>query len=231
MVLAGSPDKLPVTARAHFNREKTAELARRGAVAMVSVLTPREQARSPWASILGGSRFPRMRLIGSDGALMDDYPSLRALAVVNLTSAEKLFAKSPRPVAAVFAASERGEPQAFDLGLEFALGARATTVRVESANILAQIPGRDPTLAGEPVVITSHLDHLGIGSGADGDVIYNGAYDNAIGIGIVLAMAEQLARGPAPRRPILFMRATSTFRTFKQLTPLSGHVWRNVWLP
>lgn len=223
VVLAGSPDKLPVTARAHFNREKTAELARRGAVAMVSVITPREQARSPWASVLGGSRFPRMRLIGPGGALMDDYPELRALATVNLTAADKLFVQAPRAAAEVFAASERGEPQAFDLGLEVTLSARATTARTESANILARIPGTDPTLAGEPIVITSHLDHLGIGSGVEGDAIYNGAYDNAIGIGIVLAMAEQLAAGPAPRRPILFAALTGEEKGLLGADHLAAH--------
>lgn len=209
VVLAGSPEQMPATARAHFNREKTAELARRGAVAFVTLVTPREQARSPWAATLSGARFPRMRLMAEDGSLIDDYPGLRALAAVNVTAAEKLFVRAPRPAAEAFAASERGEPQAFPLGIELILAGRATTSAVESVNVLARLPGTDPSLAGEPVVITSHLDHLGLGAGVDGDTIYNGAYDNAVGIGIVLALAEQLASGPAPRRPVLFAALTA----------------------
>lgn len=209
VILAGSPDQLPATARAHFNREKTAELARRGAVAVVSVLTPREQNRSPWAAILAGARFPRMRLMAPAGGLIDDYPELRATAVVSLAAAEKLLAGGPRPAADVFAAGERGEPQAFALGFEIGLSARAETLPVESGNVLGLIPGTDPSLAGEPIVITSHLDHLGLGLPVNGDGIFNGAYDNAIGIGIVLAMAERLADGPPLRRPVLFAALTA----------------------
>lgn len=223
VTLAGSPDRLPATARAHFNREKPAELARRGAVAMITIFTPREAGRTPWAAVLSGSSFPRMRLVGPDGVLMDDYPELRAVASVNVTAAEKLFAKAPRTAAEAFAASERGEPQAFPLGVDIVLAGQATTQRVASANVLARIPGRDPSLAGEPIVITSHLDHLGLGSGADEDRIYNGAYDNAIGIGIILAMAEELAAGPAPLRPILFAALTGEEKGLLGADHLAAH--------
>ena len=223
VMLAGSPDKLPVTARAHFNREKSAELARRGAVAMITVFTPREVARSPWAAILAGSSFPRMRLIAPNGALMDDYPELRATGGVNVTAAGKLFVKAPRTAAEAFAASERGEPQAFALGVEITLAGQATTARVSSANVLGLIRGSDPSLAAEPIVITSHLDHLGVGAGAGGDLIYNGAYDNAIGTGIILAMAEQMAVGPAPRRSILFAALTGEEKGLLGADHLAAH--------
>jgi Zn-dependent M28 family amino/carboxypeptidase len=134
---------------------------------------------------------------------------LRATASVNRAAAGALFKHAGRTVEQAFAASERSEPQAFPLHVEIALGSKAEVSDVRSANVLGWLPGRDPALAGEPLVISSHLDHLGIGPAIDGDTIYNGALDNATGTAIVLAVAEQLARGPRLRRPVLFASVTA----------------------
>ena len=64
--------------------------------------------------------------------------------------------------------------------------------RTESANVLAVLPGVDPKLRNEHIVLTAHLDHLGRGAAVNGDSIYNGAHDNALGVGILLEIAEAL---------------------------------------
>jgi hypothetical protein len=73
--------------------------------------------------------------------------------------------------------------------------------------VLGVVPGSDPTLRSEYVVMTAHLDHLGIGAPDEhGDSIYNGADDNASGVAGVLAAARAVARlRPAPRRSVLFL--------------------------
>jgi Zn-dependent M28 family amino/carboxypeptidase len=76
---------------------------------------------------------------------------------------------------------------------------------VQSANVLGLIEGSDPELQDEVVIYTAHHDHLGIGTpNEDGDTIYNGAYDNASGVAIVMAIAKAyLALPEPPRRSVL----------------------------
>ena len=82
----------------------------------------------------------------------------------------------------------------------------ATIERVVSANVLGLIEGSDPELKDEVVIYTAHHDHLGIGTpNEEGDVIYNGAMDNASGVSQLMAIAQAiLAMDQAPRRSTLF---------------------------
>lgn len=223
VILAGSPAQLPSTARAHYSRRKTAELARRGAVAIVSIETPAEERRTPWALAVSRGRFPTMRLVEPDGALFEAYPEIRATASTSRAAGAALFQHAPRPIEAVFAASERGEPQAFALGIEIALAARATVKDSASANVLGRWPGSDPALAGEPLVITAHLDHIGLGPVVAGDRLYNGALDNALGTAVLLEIAERIAAGPRLPRPVLFAALTAEEKGLLGAYYLSRH--------
>lgn len=223
VVLAGSPTKLPSTARAHYSRNKSAELSSRGAVGVITLETPAEERRTPWAIQVNRSRFPSMRLIQEDGSLFEAFPELRASAGVSRAAAAAFFGEGTPTLEAVFAASERSEPQAFPLGIEVTLAGRAEVGEATSANVLGWLAGTDPALAGEPLVITCHLDHLGIGQPVKGDTIYNGALDNAVGTSIVLAMAEELANGPRPRRPVLFAALTAEEKGLLGAYHLSRH--------
>lgn len=69
--------------------------------------------------------------------------------------------------------------------------------------------GSDPRLTNEYVVYSSHLDHLGIGAPVEDDSIYNGMYDNALGVAMMMEIARALAAMPVPpRRSILFLAVT-----------------------
>lgn len=209
VILAGAPNKLPSTARAHYSRNKSAELVARGAVGVISLETPAEERRTPWAIQVSRGRFPTMRLINPDGSLLEAFPELRASASVSRAAANAFFGSDTPPVEAVFAAAERSEPQAFPLGLEVTLAGKAEIGETSSANVLGWLPGTDPALARDPLVITCHLDHLGVGQAVNGDAIYNGALDNAVGTAIVLALAEEIATGPRLRRPVLIAALTA----------------------
>jgi len=63
-------------------------------------------------------------------------------------------------------------------------------------------------LRNEFVVLTAHLDHLGIATVGEGDRLYNGAMDNASGIAVLLQIARDLAKKKAPRRSIVFAAVT-----------------------
>jgi hypothetical protein len=80
--------------------------------------------------------------------------------------------------------------------------------RRQAFNVVGMIPGGDPALRHEAVIVGAHYDHVGVGRAVDGDSIYNGADDDASGTVAVLEIARALARGPAPKRTILFFLAT-----------------------
>jgi len=71
-------------------------------------------------------------------------------------------------------------------------------------NAVGKIEGRDPALRSSVVLLTAHLDHLGVGREVNGDSIYNGADDDASGTSAVLELARSLALGARPRRTVIF---------------------------
>lgn len=96
------------------------------------------------------------------------------------------------------------------LGIDASIALENTLRPVESRNVLARLDGRDPDLRDELVVYTAHWDHLGIGPEVDGDRIYNGARDNAVGVAGMLEIARAFTRLPSPtRRSILFLATTA----------------------
>jgi Zn-dependent M28 family amino/carboxypeptidase len=76
-----------------------------------------------------------------------------------------------------------------------------------SENVVAVLPGAER--AGEHVVVTAHLDHLGVGPKVGDDAIYNGATDDAAGVGAIIEMARAFAALPKrPPRSVLFLAVT-----------------------
>ena len=71
-------------------------------------------------------------------------------------------------------------------------------------NAIGIVRGTDPTLQHAAVLLSAHLDHLGIGEPVKGDNIYNGADDDASGTTAVLELARALGAGPRPRRTVVF---------------------------
>lgn len=80
--------------------------------------------------------------------------------------------------------------------------------RLQSANVVGVMPGSDPVLKDETVLVTAHYDHIGFGRAVDGDSINNGADDDASGVTAVIEMAKALRKGPKPKRTIVFMAIT-----------------------
>jgi len=214
VVLEGAPAGFPDSQRAHYSgRAKTDELVARGAIGIVTVDTPQEEARVPWERKKKLSWNPRMRRLDAAGVPVDAYPEIKASASVSLAAAPRLFAGAAQNAAEAFAAAGDGRFNSFELPVELSLSVRNSLARAASVNVIGLLRGSDPALAGEYVVLTAHLDHLGRGTAFDGDDIYNGALDNAAGISILLETARALADSPArPRRSILFIALTAEER-------------------
>jgi aminopeptidase YwaD len=71
-------------------------------------------------------------------------------------------------------------------------------------NAVGIIHGSDPALKSQAILLSAHLDHLGVGKSVNGDSIYNGADDDASGVTAVLELARALANGNKPQRTVLF---------------------------
>jgi Zn-dependent M28 family amino/carboxypeptidase len=77
-------------------------------------------------------------------------------------------------------------------------------------NVVGLLPGADRELRDTYVLVSAHYDHLGLGPPVDGDAIYNGVIDNAIGVAGALEMARVLAATPdPPARSVVFLFPTA----------------------
>ncbi|MDP6675635.1 MAG: M28 family peptidase, partial [Gammaproteobacteria bacterium] len=136
-----------------------------------------------------------------------EKPRSQVEAWMTEEAAGKLVAMAGEDLPAMITAARSRDFEPVPLGVTTSLILNNTITGKETANVLGILPGSDPELAGEVVVLTAHHDHLGIGEPDEtGDRIYNGAEDNGIGMGIVLAIANAYASMPvAPRRSMLML--------------------------
>lgn len=81
---------------------------------------------------------------------------------------------------------------------------------IDGQNVVARLPGSDPELASEAVVFSAHHDHLGHGAAVNGDSIFNGAWDNASGVSLLLNLARMYSLEPESiRRSLYFVTVTA----------------------
>lgn len=210
-ILPNAPARFPSEQRAHFASRllKAENAARRGAVGMLFLRTPEDEARLPWDRVVQNTDAT-VRWLHPDGTPESTFPTLRGAAALSLAGTRKLFASSRVPLEGVFAQAAKGRPTPFALGATVRLKNRSEHRRFSSPNVVGRLEGSDPALKDTYVVFSAHLDHIGVGAPENGDAIYNGAYDNATGTAVVLEAARTLAAlRERPRRSILFMFVTS----------------------
>ncbi|MGZ8313097.1 MAG: M28 family metallopeptidase [Allosphingosinicella sp.] len=205
VVLNGTPGGTPSDVAAHLNAEKLRMAAERGAIGLISIRSEAETERTPWTRYVRAAGRPATTWVDRDGQPFRAN-NLRFNAIVDRPVAEALFAGAPRTLAQARRAAVAGRPAGFDLGRSVRVERAATEpTRFASPNVVAVLPGTDPALAGEYVLLMAHLDGLGIREASeDGDRIRNGAMDNATGVATLIEVARQLSRPEnRPRRPVL----------------------------
>ena len=80
---------------------------------------------------------------------------------------------------------------------------------LESSNVIAKLEGNDPKLKHDYIVMSAHIDHLGIGEPINGDRIYNGAIDNGSGSALLLDFARSFKENhPSFKRSIILLWVT-----------------------
>ncbi|HEX4854308.1 M28 family metallopeptidase [Arenimonas sp.] len=212
---SGAPATFGNTQRAFHSSglQKMGQLASRGAVGAIGLGNPVDEAKYPWARGARNWQMPGMRLVDAEGKPVDAWPELKATASLGVDGARKLLAGAPMPVDEIFERREKGTLESFDLPGRVTLAGATELKRVDSVNVVAKLEGSDPVLAGEHIAYSAHLDHIGLGAEVDGDGIYNGAFDNALGIAVMLEAATELqADANKPKRSALFVAVTAEER-------------------
>ncbi|MGZ8998775.1 MAG: M20/M25/M40 family metallo-hydrolase, partial [Allosphingosinicella sp.] len=178
----------------------------RGAVGMIALTTPKA-VEIPWARAMGTASQSGMYLADAEHR---DLKKPFVSASFNPATAEKLFGRSGRTFAEVAALADASKPvPGFALGQSLRAEIATRNAPVRSNNVVGLIPGNDPSLRGEYIVLSAHLDHLGVGEPVNGDRIFNGALDNSAGVASLLDIARTLKSGPRPKRSILFVFVTA----------------------
>jgi Zn-dependent M28 family amino/carboxypeptidase len=210
-VFAGLPKGLPSEIAAHLGDTKAEVAAKHGAVGMVTLYTAEAAQRRPWAMMANRGMRPILTWVGPSGKSGDE--GARFAASASDSAAAALFAGAPRNFADVRAEVDRGaDPKGFALKTSLRLERQSKWTTIKSPEVIGMLPGSDPRLKGEYVILMGHLDHLGMRrNGKPGeDAIYNGALDNAAGVATMLEAARAFATSPErPRRSILFIANTA----------------------
>jgi Zn-dependent M28 family amino/carboxypeptidase len=205
LLLTGGPSSIPGPLLAHYQNTRWTYLKAAGAIGVVSIQNPKGQD-IPWERSKLARFLPSMAI--ADPAL--DETSGQQLAVtVNPATAEKFFEGTGHTFKELLALSNAGQvlPR---FGVPASIRATVTvdTQSLSSDNVVGILPGNDPVLKSEYVVLSSHLDHLGVGT-IPGDVIYNGAMDNASGVATLIEAAAAAAAKKGFKRSVIFAAVTA----------------------
>ncbi len=215
VVLTGFPKGLPSEEGAHLDSIKAQEAERHGAVGILAVRTLQADRSYPWERAHDVADDPYFDWVHPDGRVNFIAETVGARATVNRPVANAIFAGAPRSLESVLAAADKpnASPRGFALKTRARIHAEGKAERVPSPNVIGLLRGSDPVLADQYVVLSAHLDHIGIATAKpdapDADVINNGALDNAAGVATMLEVARAAAAaGTKPRRSIVFLATT-----------------------
>jgi Zn-dependent M28 family amino/carboxypeptidase len=204
-VLNNDPDWDPALfegdTRLYYGRwtYKYESAARRGAAGAIIVHTT-PSAGYPWQVVQTSWSGPQFELPAGG------EPRVQLEAWVTDDAARKLLGER-HDLDALIAQAKRRDFRPVPLGITTSIALTNTLSRTPSANVLGVLRGNDATLADQYVVYSAHYDHLGVGEPDEsGDTIFNGARDNASGVGMLLAIGKAFAALPErPRRSIMLL--------------------------
>lgn len=202
VAIQGAPSWIPADERAWLASQQASQAEARGAAAFISVLPPSFEEDVESFDALALKRYSGDRLVLASAG----HSSLLGEAVMGRAGADKLFTKANRSFADHYAQAERttGQPKPVKLKLKGSMRFGSRAVSGSTPNVVGIVPGTDPSLVSEAVVVTAHLDHLGR---RDDDVFFNGALDNAAGVAALLELAKDVAARPE-RRTVIFAATT-----------------------
>ncbi len=208
VLISGSPEPIAAALASHYQTEveRWRAFRKAGAVGIITIPNPASMD-VPWSRTALNRLHPSMELGGLE---FNETQGEKLALYFNPAHADKLFDGSDhnfRELAEL--AKDRKSLPHFPLTASIKAKTKVEKKAVESANLIAKLPGNDLQLKNEYVVLSAHIDHVGIGEPVNGDRIYNGAMDNASGTAVLLDVAASLKKHPENlQRSLLFVFVT-----------------------
>jgi Zn-dependent M28 family amino/carboxypeptidase len=204
--LTGGPSSIPGPLLAHYQATRWEYLKRAGAIGVMSISNPKGMD-IPWDRSKLSRFMPAVAI--ADPAL-DETLGQQVAVSINPATAEKFFIGSGHTFKDLLALSNEGKvlPR-FAVPASARITVAIDATSLDSDNVVGILRGSDPTLRNEYVVVSAHLDHVGVGEPIAGDSIYNGAMDNASGIATMIETAAALAARGGLKRSVVFTAVTA----------------------
>ena len=216
-VTAPPPADAPDNVKSHVGSagERWAALRKAGAVGVATLSTRPPTARPNPPS-------PQPAVLLADPALQESA-GMQVSAAFTRGGAAKLLAGSGHTIDEMDRLIDEKKPlPRFPIAGTLRVETKLEHAAMDSANLIGIYEGSDPRLKAEFVVMSAHLDHVGLGRPVDGDAIYNGAMDDASGVASMIEIARMLkASGARPKRSIAFARAWRQLQSPDGSTPAS----------
>ncbi|MBN2356526.1 M20/M25/M40 family metallo-hydrolase [candidate division KSB1 bacterium] len=173
----------------------------RGARGSILIPNPQEEMKTGWADWRRGFLF-------EDVVLAYSVAGHLSLAL-NPKAARKIFSHAEYSFEQVLEMSRTHALLSFPLNGAVSFRGEFKQREFLAKNVLGWIEGSHPRRKNEYLILSAHYDHLGIGQAVDGDSIYNGVGDNAIGVAGLLEIARLIKRQPQkPERSVIFLFTT-----------------------
>jgi Zn-dependent M28 family amino/carboxypeptidase len=207
VIVNGSPADIPSALSAHYQSraERWRVLKAAGAIGLISIQNPASMD-IPWPRMSLNRNHASMDLIGPE---FDETTGAQLAVTFNPAYADMLLDGTGHTFSEIAAlAKDRKTLPRFPLLVSVSATTHISTREVESTNVVARLPGRDAKLKTEYVVLSAHIDHIGIGEPINGDRIYNGAMDNGSGSALLLDIARSLRHSIPLKRSVLFVWVT-----------------------
>ena len=207
----GAPPRFPNDQRAYYSNGvvKDQIASARGAIGILQIQKPDDEARAPWERNIRQSKLPGFRWLDAGGAPANVQAAIELAGSFSPQAEPRVFEGSPKTCAQAVADAESSRVQSFPLAWSVKAERVTEQTRTSSPNVVGVLRGSDPKLRNECIVVSAHLDHLGISEPVKGDSINNGAYDNASGTAMMLEVARAFASLKVkPKRSLVFLNVT-----------------------
>jgi Peptidase family M28 len=127
---------------------------------------------------------------------------------LNADALDKVIAGSGQNAKELIDLGSAGKPlSSFEVPDRLKASFTTTSRTLNSPNIIGRLPGTDPNLTNQAIVLTAHLDGYGYGEPVDGDSLYNGTLDDAAYVALLIQLAER-QKGKGFNRPLIFAIVT-----------------------
>ncbi len=177
-------------------RTKLEDAARRGAAGMLLIHTDADAGYS-WDVARTTATKPTL-------GLADDPARLPMAGWIREAPARQLLRMAGRDLDELRRQAEQRSFRSVPLPVRVDIASRLSRSPLAGNNVVGVLPGAGPSA----IVLTAHIDHLGIGRAEDADSIYNGAVDNGTAVAMLLGLAQGFARTSAASHPTLVFVAS-----------------------